>query len=306
MKIKIIIALALFVMLALTSILQSCGDSNTDKTANTDQGVTFKDSVENIVSVPSRPVSAIDTSSIENSTPEKEKMADNSLINQETKPSTNKTSTTNNDLRSSEINKANSKPTINETAETTKPPTLETNKTTTIVEPPKSDPVSPTKEVAEKEEPEIITPPEPEPEPEPILEEPEAPIVIKPAIKDTQPPKVEPKVPETAKDSWVVPAKHKNKINPYKDDVASLSTGKSLYKKHCTSCHGKKGLGDGSKAKQLDTPSGDFTLPSFQKQTDGSLFYKTREGRDDMPGFKKKIPDEEDVWLIVNYIRTLK
>jgi cytochrome c1 len=58
---------------------------------------------------------------------------------------------------------------------------------------------------------------------------------------------VEPKVPETAKDSWVVPAKHKNKINPYKDDVASLSTGKSLYKKHCTSCHGKKDWAMGRK-----------------------------------------------------------
>jgi len=51
---------------------------------------------------------------------------------------------------------------------------------------------------------------------------------------------------------------------------------------------------------------GDFSAEEFQEQTDGTLFYKMTNGRDDMPNFEKKIVDEEDRWLIVNYLRTLK
>jgi mono/diheme cytochrome c family protein len=43
-----------------------------------------------------------------------------------------------------------------------------------------------------------------------------------------------------------------------------------------------------------------------QAETDGELFYKISEGREDMPAFKKKIPDEEDRWSVVNFTRTFK
>lgn len=105
---------------------------------------------------------------------------------------------------------------------------------------------------------------------------------------------------------WPVPDAAKNKANPVKADAASIANGKSLYTTHCKSCHGTKGKGDGPKAAQLDTESGDFTLATFQAQTDGALFYKTSEGRKDMPSFKKKITDANDIWAVVNYMRTLK
>jgi mono/diheme cytochrome c family protein len=54
----------------------------------------------------------------------------------------------------------------------------------------------------------------------------------------------------------------------------------------------------------LDTDCGDFTKPAFKSQTDGALYYKTAEGRKDMPAYKKKIPDANDIWAIVNYMRT--
>ena len=105
---------------------------------------------------------------------------------------------------------------------------------------------------------------------------------------------------------WEVPAKYKNMKNPTdKNDKENLSIGKSLYMKHCKSCHGKTGLGDGSKSDELDTDPGDFST-DLTEQKDGSLFYKIKEGRDDMPSFKKKIRDDEDIWLIVNFIRTFK
>jgi len=105
---------------------------------------------------------------------------------------------------------------------------------------------------------------------------------------------------------WPVPEKNAKMANPVKSDAESLKTGKDVWTKHCQSCHGKAGKGDGQKAAQLKTAVGDFTSTDIQKQSDGSMFYKTSEGRDDMPSFKKKIPDEEEIWAVVNYIRTLK
>lgn len=105
---------------------------------------------------------------------------------------------------------------------------------------------------------------------------------------------------------WPVPDADKNKKNPVANTVASLSTGKTLWSTHCKSCHGTKGLGDGTKASQLDIPPGDFTKNEFQAQTDGALFYKTFVGRGDMPGFKSKISDPEDIWSLVNYMRGFK
>ena len=107
------------------------------------------------------------------------------------------------------------------------------------------------------------------------------------------------------KKPWVVLEKSKATKNPVKADATSLSKGKELYTKHCKSCHGSAGKGDGPKAKELDTPTGDFTDKSFQAQTEGEIFYKAKEGRDDMPSFKKKLPEDEDIWTIVNYVRSL-
>jgi mono/diheme cytochrome c family protein len=105
---------------------------------------------------------------------------------------------------------------------------------------------------------------------------------------------------------WPVPDKNKTTANPVKSDATSLATGKELYNQHCKSCHGTKGKGDGTKAAQLDTECGDFTKAAFQAQTDGSIFFKTSEGRKDMPSYKKKIPEANDIWAVVNYLRTLK
>jgi mono/diheme cytochrome c family protein len=105
---------------------------------------------------------------------------------------------------------------------------------------------------------------------------------------------------------WPVPDAAAKKANPVKTSSESVSSGKALYNQHCSSCHGKKGLGDGSKAAQLKTHPGDFSTAAFQSESDGSLFYKVQEGRGDMPSFKKKIPDPTEIWDVVNYMRTLK
>ena len=105
---------------------------------------------------------------------------------------------------------------------------------------------------------------------------------------------------------WPVPDNYKKMKNPVASNAESIAAGKALWATHCKSCHGAKGLGDGSKAAQLKTEPGDFSTAETQSQPDGSLFYKTSEGRDDMPSFKKKIPDADEIWSIVNFMRTLK
>ncbi|WP_223198116.1 c-type cytochrome [Maribacter arenosus] len=105
-------------------------------------------------------------------------------------------------------------------------------------------------------------------------------------------------------DEWIVPAKYEKMQNPT-DPSVDLDIGKSLYSKHCKSCHGSKGLGDGTKADEVEGDLGDFSSAEFQAQSDGAIFYKSYIGRNDMPNYEKKIPDEEDVWLLVNYMRTL-
>jgi mono/diheme cytochrome c family protein len=105
---------------------------------------------------------------------------------------------------------------------------------------------------------------------------------------------------------WIAPDKDAKMANPVKSGSESISAGKSLWVQHCQSCHGKQGLGDGTKAPQLKTIPGDFSKATTQAQSDGSLFYKISEGRGDMPSFKKKLPEAEDIWNIVVYVRTLK
>ena len=105
---------------------------------------------------------------------------------------------------------------------------------------------------------------------------------------------------------WNAPDKAAKTANAVKTSAASVAAGKALWSQHCSSCHGKTGLGDGSKAAQLKTTPPDFSKAAVQGQSDGSLYYKVAEGRDDMPSFKKKIPEAEDVWNLVNFMRTLK
>ncbi|MCX6280548.1 MAG: cytochrome c [Bacteroidetes bacterium] len=102
---------------------------------------------------------------------------------------------------------------------------------------------------------------------------------------------------------WVAPDKYKTMKNPNAGDA---STGKDLFAKHCKSCHGKDGLGDGPKAATLGASCGDFTAKEFQSQTDGEIFYKITTGRDKMPAFGKTISEDNDRWAIVNYLRKLK
>lgn len=106
---------------------------------------------------------------------------------------------------------------------------------------------------------------------------------------------------------WVVPAKYKAMKSTIKaNDPSVMTTGKELYNKHCKSCHGTKGLGDGPKAANLKSGIRAFNDKGFLAQTDGEIYYQSYIGRGEMPNFEKKILDENDRWAVVHFMRTLK
>jgi mono/diheme cytochrome c family protein len=110
-----------------------------------------------------------------------------------------------------------------------------------------------------------------------------------------------------AKKPWDIPAAAKSVKSPVNlKDANVINNGKDLWAKSCKSCHGSKGLGDGPKAASLKTNPGDFTAAAFQNQSDGEIFYETSKGRDEMPAYEKKIPEANDRWALVAYMRTLK
>ncbi|MHA7109760.1 c-type cytochrome [Sunxiuqinia elliptica] len=107
-------------------------------------------------------------------------------------------------------------------------------------------------------------------------------------------------------EAWDVPEKYQKMENPSKDDASLMKVGKILYIKHCRSCHGNKGEGDGPKAASLETAIESFTSDKFQGQSDGVIYYQSIIGRDEMPNYESKIPEEEDRWALVNYLRSMK
>jgi len=109
----------------------------------------------------------------------------------------------------------------------------------------------------------------------------------------------------TIQEPWTVPAKYEKMENPFAGAADAENVGRMLYSKHCKSCHGSKGKGDGPKADSVDTEMGDITGDTFKSQSDGAVYYKTFIGRDDMPSFQKKITDKEQQWKLVNYVKGL-
>ncbi|WP_299577062.1 c-type cytochrome [uncultured Sunxiuqinia sp.] len=105
---------------------------------------------------------------------------------------------------------------------------------------------------------------------------------------------------------WDIPEKYQKMENPYVGDESLERVGKILYIKHCRSCHGNNGEGDGPKAASMKTEILSFTSEKFKEEADGVVYFQSIIGRDEMPNYESKIPEEEDRWALVNYIKAMK
>jgi len=107
-----------------------------------------------------------------------------------------------------------------------------------------------------------------------------------------------------ARDPWKAPEQAAALSNPLSANKEAVEKGKAIYLDRCIDCHGKKGKGDGSGAADLETRPPDFTQAQVRQQTDGQIFWKISEGRKPMPGYGRKL-SEEQRWQLVAYMRTL-
>lgn len=108
-------------------------------------------------------------------------------------------------------------------------------------------------------------------------------------------------------DRWMAPVKAKQLKNPVNRLVKkqSIERGAKIFKTRCMICHGSKGKGDGIGGKALTPKPQNLTLKKVQAQTDGEIFWKITNGRNDMIKWGP-ILSKEQRWDLVNYVRTLK
>ena len=110
---------------------------------------------------------------------------------------------------------------------------------------------------------------------------------------------------------WTAPNAEKARVNPVEATPAALLKGRALYQKHCASCHGDKGKGDGPAESYEMEPATDLTDPALQARlTDGEVLWKITTGLKSgtdviMPAIVQRVPAEEDRWKLVLFTRTL-
>ena len=94
-------------------------------------------------------------------------------------------------------------------------------------------------------------------------------------------------------------------VNPIEATQASLATGRQRYVFMCRECHGNRGLGDGDMSHAGGIPS-NFTDDVWKHgASDGEIFLVIKEGvTADMQGYANRLSDE-DIWHLVNYIKSL-
>ena len=85
--------------------------------------------------------------------------------------------------------------------------------------------------------------------------------------------------------------------------AARAQEAADLYKSKCQVCHGADGKGDTPAGKKLGAK--DFHAPEVTKMSDAELIEVTKNGKNKMPSYDKKLTDDQ-IKQLVKYIRTLK
>ena len=95
--------------------------------------------------------------------------------------------------------------------------------------------------------------------------------------------------------------------NPVATSATSVTAGAAAYKKYCSFCHGATAKGNGPLAPKDSMPP-DLTDAKWEHgSTDGEIFTLISNGggaTSKMIAFKGKMP-EQDIWHIVNFLRSL-
>ena len=107
-----------------------------------------------------------------------------------------------------------------------------------------------------------------------------------------------------AQDTKLTVEQAKKLKNPIPYTRKSISEGRAVYIRNCAGCHGN----DGKAQVDVVADATDLTEPKTWKNgtTEGEIFRSIRDGQSaSMPAFKSQIRQEEDLWRMVNFIRSL-
>ena len=126
-------------------------------------------------------------------------------------------------------------------------------------------------------------------------------------------PRKDAKEPE---DPYEIPDAARERRNPLLRSDLALRNAQVLWQKHCETCHGATGRGDGPNARLHEQRKGhaprNLTNPKVQANlTDGDIFWRITKGIVEegnnviMPRYEEKIPSENDRWQLVLFVREL-
>jgi mono/diheme cytochrome c family protein len=92
--------------------------------------------------------------------------------------------------------------------------------------------------------------------------------------------------------------------NPLEPTAETLSQGKDLYERHCSSCHGEGAAGDGNAGKGL--PATPTNLVMAQRNWSDGVFHirMIAKPKNGMPSFRETLLENER-WRVVHYVRSL-
>jgi mono/diheme cytochrome c family protein len=114
-------------------------------------------------------------------------------------------------------------------------------------------------------------------------------------------------------DPWLVPPEASARENPLQASEAAIADARRLWARHCHTCHGDEGRGDGPSARLHAERHGqkprDLTDPAVQENlTDGDIFWRVTHGIIEgdniiMPAYGDKLPADEHRWKLVLMVR---
>ena len=102
----------------------------------------------------------------------------------------------------------------------------------------------------------------------------------------------------------LTPAEAKKLKSPVPYTKKSIAQGRGVFARYCTSCHGN----DGKSAVDVVADATDLTDPPNYRDgsSEGEMFRSIRDGAGaSMPAFKTQLRNEEDMWHLVNFVRSL-
>ncbi len=105
-------------------------------------------------------------------------------------------------------------------------------------------------------------------------------------------------------DATLTRAEARKLKSPVPYSKASIARGKILYARACTECHGA----DGKSLVDVVANATDLTDPKAYRSgtSEGEIFRSIRDGAGEaMPPFAEKVSKDEDLWHLVNYLRSL-